>query len=149
MRSFWHCKNKTLYLQIEEKIVKIYKLYYSMEKENKKMLDDFVQHFDVSEILDALELEISEIKHRFSDEELIWAMDDVTNALEEMSDVEIIEYLENNRDYKVYDKEKCETIEKTIERICRELKPRGYIDKEEAKRLICEYIDNTMTRAIE
>ena len=120
-----------------------------MEKEKKKLFDDFVQHFTVSEILDALELEISEIKYRFTDEELIWAMDDVTKALEEMSDVEIIEYLENKREYKVTDRDNYTTPQRAIETVCRELKPRGYIDKEEAKRIICEYIDNCMTRAIE
>lgn len=38
-------------------------------------------------------------------------------------------------------------ILRKIEGICKELKPHGFIDKEEAKKLICDYIDFWMNRS--
>ena len=60
-----------------------------------------------------------------------------------------VKYLEENG-YCVIDKEekeKQDDILTEIKNVCREIKPRGYIDKEEAKKILCDYIDDWYIKA--
>ena len=82
---------------------------------------------------------------RFDDSTLLEAMNDTTIALDCLSVDEIVDYLEEEREYKVEETD----ILLQLKKICRELNPHGYIDKEEAKRLLCDYIDTWMTRSFD
>ena len=63
---------------------------------------------------------------------------------------EMIEVLESNgyvvTDSKYYDRPENEIVEE-IKSICRKINPNGYIDKEKAKDIICDYIDNWMIKS--
>ncbi len=60
------------------------------------------------------------------------------SIFEHMDINDVISYLETCG-YDVVTEEK-HILEK-IKSICKELKPNGYIDKEDAKKLLCDYID--------
>lgn len=63
---------------------------------------------------------------------------------------EMIEILESNgyvvTDDNHYSRPENEIVEE-IKSICRKINPNGYIDKEKAKGIICDYIDNWMIKS--
>lgn len=120
---------------------------------NKELIEAFIEFFGSDKIMDNINLiDIADycddyILKCINDDDLISAISQYEKVLDILSDDIIIEYLED-KNYKVIDNltEKLPIIEK-LEIICRELQPNGYIDKEDAKKLICEYIDNWMTNS--
>lgn len=73
----------------------------------------------------------------------------VNELLDHFSDVELINEL-NKRDYEVFDIEKIvdnNFVLTRIKSVCRKLQPKGYIGKEDAKKLMCEYIDTWMNHS--
>ena len=121
----------------------------------KELIESFIDYFGVEKILKCIDIDdvmenidVDDILRNVNDGELIDAMDNASNVLDVLDYDEIVDYLED-RGYVVY-KEGEDLSEKSIINrvadICREIKPRGYIDKEEAKRLICDYLDTWMIR---
>ena len=53
-------------------------------------------------------------------------------------------YFEDNYDAEVEETEGF-NIDTAIQKIVRQLQPRGYVGKEEAKSILCDYIDNEYT----
>ena len=124
-----------------------------MEKKENDLIESFIEYFgsekilkhmDADEIIDSVDIDL--LLQEVDDDSLIDAISYLDNALERLSDMEIIDHLKE-RGYTVHDNDEDPvTIMEKIEEICKELKPRGYIDKEDAKRLICEYIDTWMNK---
>ncbi len=124
-----------------------------MEKKEKDLIDGFIEYFgsekilkrmDADEIFDNVDIDL--LLQEVDDDSLIDAISYPGNVLERLSDMEIIDHLKE-RGYTIHDNDEDPvTIMGKIEEICKELKPRGYIDKEDAKRLICEYIDTWMIK---
>lgn len=85
------------------------------------------------------------IMSSIDDDDLVEAMSDVDSVLDVISIASIRDNL-SERGFEVIESEEELTIMERLRRICCELKPRGYIEKEEAKQLICQYIDDWMTR---
>jgi len=71
----------------------------------------------------------------------------VKDILQTFNDEDIINYLKNNG-YKVIDTyfEEETDLLSDIKNVCRQLQPSGYIGKEEAKKILCEYLDNWMIK---
>ena len=61
----------------------------------------------------------------------------VENILDNISEEEIINYVDG---YMLGFNNNTDTLSR-IKGICRELQPHGYIGKEDAKKIICDYID--------
>lgn len=78
------------------------------------------------------------------DDDLINAIGDEDKMLDSFTVDEIIEYL-NARGYRLVEEDEKTTLDK-IGDICLELQPHGFIDKERAKELLCDYIDNNMLK---
>lgn len=129
-----------------------------MEDREKELIECFVDWFGVKKILKCIDtddvmdnIDVDEILSNVDDDELIEAMDDVSNALTYINKDEIADYLEDEG-YVVYDEDEDpseKNIIEKVEEICREIKPHGYIDKEEAKKLICDYLDNWMIKCFD
>ena len=85
------------------------------------------------------------IMSSIDDDDLVEAMSDVDSVLDVISIASIRDNL-SERGFEVIESEEELTIMERLRRICCELKPRGYIEKEEAKQLICQYMDDWMTR---
>ena len=124
-----------------------------MEKREKDLIENFIKYFgsekilkhiDADEIIDSVDIDL--LLQEVDDDSLIDAISYPGNVLERLSDMEIIDHLKE-RGYTVHDNDEDPvTVMEKIEKIRKELKPRGYIDKEDAKRLICEYIDTWMNK---
>ena len=124
-----------------------------MEKREKDLIENFIEYFgsekilkhiDADEIIDSVDIDL--LLQEVDDDSLIDAISYPGNVLERLSDMEIIDHLKE-RGYTVHDNDEDPvTVMEKIEKIRKELKPRGYIDKEDAKRLICEYIDTWMNK---
>lgn len=127
-----------------------------MEEKEKKLLENFVDYFGVKKILKCIDIDdimdnidVIDILSNVDDDDLIDAMDNTSNVLEVLDNEEIVDYLKDEG-YAVYEENEDpseSTIMEKVEEICREIKPRGYIDKEEAKKLICDYLDFWMDRS--
>ena len=130
-----------------------------MEKTEKELLglgliqdsnaEDVIDYFGVEKILDAIS-DIDIVNHLDSfmlemvgDDELIEAVRNKKKILKNLDFDDIISYLEEH-EYKVIDKlsEENNNLLNNIKNICREIRPKGYIDKEEAKKILCNYIDD-------
>jgi hypothetical protein len=128
-----------------------------MEDKEKELIESFIDYFGPKKILTVMDtddiidnIDVDDILKHVDDDDLIEAMDYVSNALEAINDEEIIDYLQDNG-YTVYEEGEDpseNSIMDNIEEICREIKPSGYIDKEDAKRLICDYLDTWMIKSI-
>ena len=74
----------------------------------------------------------------------------VNELLGHFSDMELINELTTYRQCTVQYRDEIidnNLILSQIKTICRELQPKGYIDKEDAKKLMCEYIDTWMNHS--
>lgn len=121
-------------------------------------VSDVVEHFGEKCLLDNIS-DVTIADYIESNTNILNNIDDsiLANAiffkgdlLSEIGDGVIIEYLENI-DYKVIDlreEEKKDDMLRAVTFICRQLKPKGYIDKEDAKELICQYIDQNMIKSL-
>ena len=98
--------------------------------------DDIVERVDVC------------VLNQIDDDALIDAINDTDKMLDSLSMEHIESYL-NDGGYSVIDTLKLEegNILKKINGICRELQPNGYIGKEDAKKLLCDYLDFWMDRS--
>lgn len=126
-----------------------------MEKtENKMSINYFIDHYGVENILNRIN-DIDIVNHldnwilkMVNDDELVKAINSKKLILESMDIDDICLFLEN-KNYAVIDK--LEVVDNDIitkiKNICREIRPKGYIDKEDAKKIICEYIDNWFIKA--
>ena len=116
-------------------------------------IKDIIDHFGADEILDEISDEDilsridSSILSQVDDDALIDAIYDRGRLLKSITIEKIKEYL-TDMGYAVLDdsQEKNEILRR-IKNICRELWPKGYIGKEEAKKLICDYLDFWMDRS--
>ncbi len=106
------------------------------------MILDKIDDSDIAERVDACVL------NRIDDDTLIDAIDDTDKILNSLPMEDIESYL-NDGGYSVIDTLKLEEedVLKKIKEICRELQPNGYIDKEVAKKLLCDYLDFWMDRS--
>ena len=106
------------------------------------MILDKIDDSDIAERVDACVL------NRIDDDTLIDAIDDTDKILNSLPMEDIESYL-NDGGYSVIDTLKLEEedVLKKIKEICRELQPNGYIDKEDAKKLLCDYLDFWMDRS--
>lgn len=103
------------------------------DKEKKLIdsIDEIIENFG-SSILDY-----------FEDSELIDAVRHTDILFDYLTVEEIIDYLEE-RGYSVKQTDN-ENLDKLCE-VCCNLKPKSCIDKEEAKKLVCDYLDAWMDR---
>ena len=115
---------------------------------------DVIDYFGADKILDKVDDDdIVErvncwVLSQIDDDTLVDAVSDSGLILDSFSISDIEDNL-YSRGYSVVDTKILETenILDKLEQICRELKPKGYIDKEDAKRLICDYLDFWMDRS--
>ena len=117
-------------------------------------IKDVIDYFGADMILDKIDdSDIAErvdvcVLNQIDDDALIDAINDTDKMLDSLSMEHIESYL-NDGGYSVIDTLKLEegNILKKIKGICRELQPNGYIDKEVAKKLLCDYLDFWMDRS--
>ena len=110
-------------------------------------IKDVIDYFGADMILDKIDdSDIAErvdvcVLNLIDDDALIDAINDTDKMLDSLSMEHIESYL-NDGGYSVIDTPKLEkNVLKKIKEICRELQPNGYIDKEDAKKLLCDYLD--------
>ena len=115
-------------------------------------IKDVIDYFGADKILDEIddddivERVDSTILKKIDDDNLIEAVMFTDKMLDSITIDDIKDYLDD-KGYSVIDREKLEEdFLKEIKEICRELQPNGYIGKEEAKNLICDYLDVWMTK---
>jgi hypothetical protein len=115
-------------------------------------IEDVIDYFGVDDILDSISsIDIANhcddiVLSCIDDDSLIAAISDPEVVLDILDNDIIAEHLEE-KGYKVSDTlSEVPTLDK-IKEICREIQPSGYIDKENAKKLICDYIDFWMTNS--
>ena len=114
---------------------------------------DVIDYFGAEKILDEMrEMDIVDYvgNNRYllcsiGNEVLFNCVDD-DYALKNISDDDIIDHLED-KGYTVMPPDEENQL-KALLNVCRRLKPKGYIDKEEAKKLLSDYIDTWMISAI-
>lgn len=117
-------------------------------------IKDVIDYFGADMILDKIDdSDIAErvdvcVLSQIDDDTLIDAINDTDKMLDSLSMEHIENYL-NDGGYSVIDTLKLEegNILKKIKGICRELQPNGYIGKEDAKKLLCDYLDFWMDRS--
>ena len=99
-------------------------------EKNNILLSEVINYFSEEEIMENLFL---------SDDDLISLMDDPSAALDYIDIDTLREYVGQRNEYSTLT---------ALKDIVREIKPKGYIDKEEAKRILSDYIDTWFDRAI-
>ena len=117
-----------------------------------RLIEDFIKLFGVKNILSKIsDIDIANccdesVLSCIDDMTLVKSLYDVDDALKYIDDDKIIVYL-NTKGYEVTDTldEEC-TILNTIKSVCKEIQPKGYIGKEDAKKMICRYIDDWMDK---
>ena len=117
-------------------------------------IKDVIDYFGADMILDKIDdSDIAErvdvcVLNLIDDDALIDAINDTDKMLDSLSMEHIESYL-NDGGYSVIDTLKLEegNILKKIKGICHELQPNGYIGKEDAKKLLCDYLDFWMDRS--
>ena len=115
-------------------------------------IKDVIDYFGADEILD--KIDDSDIAKRINslillrvdDDKLIKAINDTDKMLDSIPMGQIEEYITDNG-YRMTDMPEGDDVLKKIGEICRELQPHGYIDKEDAKKLLCDYLDFWMDRS--
>ena len=125
-----------------------------MTDEEKKLIDSFIEYFGADKIIerlktdDILEEVGTGILDYFDDCDLINAVSDSDNLFDYLGIDEIIWYLEGcGYEVNKYEGNGLEENMTKLQDVCRNLKPSGYIDKEEAKKLITDYLDFWMDRS--
>lgn len=115
-------------------------------------VEDVIEFFGSEAILQAMyEGDIADclnwsILSRVPDEDLIEAVANIDNVLDKVDDDVIVEYLESKGYHVTTSYDNTEENLKKLKVFCRQLQPSGFIGKEEAKKLLCEYIDNWMIK---
>lgn len=114
-----------------------------MEKETDKFLNDCVvedaiEYFGPNNIMDAIEP--SDITGYIETHPLVLDNVEIDYIVETIDSASMIKEL-TDRGFSVDEIDKEEDIIKTLKNVCRELQPNGYIGKEEAKKLLCDYLD--------
>lgn len=102
-----------------------------------------LQEMNEGDIADCLNWSILS---RVPDEDLIEAIADIDNVLDNVDNDDIVEYLESKGYHVTTSYDNMEENLKNLKVFCRQLQPTGFIGKEEAKKLLCEYIDNWMIK---
>lgn len=125
-----------------------------MIDEEKKLIDSFIEYFGADKIFerlktdDILEEVGTGILDYFDDCDLINAVSDSDELFDYFDIDKIIRYLEGcGYEVNNYKEKGLEENMSKLQDVCRNLKPRGYIDKEEAKKLITDYLDFWMDRS--
>lgn len=113
---------------------------------------DVVEYFDAYDLLDAMDerdiaeyiSDYSNILDRIDDDTLIGAVSDENVLIHSIEESNIVSALEE-QGYKViesaHDGNTDDEILNKLKDICRELQPRGYIRKEDVKKIITDYLD--------
>lgn len=115
-------------------------------------IEDVIDYFGVDDILDSISrIDIAKYCDDFvlsciDDDSLIAAISDEEKVLESFDTSSIIEYL-RDLGYYVSNYDENDKLLKLIKNICRIIKPKGIIDKEDAKKILCDYLDNWMTKS--
>ena len=115
-------------------------------------VQDVIDYFGPDMILDKLDdKDIAErvdvgVLSLINDDALIDAINDADKMLDSIPMSQIEEYL-TDKGYKMVDMLEGDDVLKKIGEICRELQPNGYIGKEDAKKLLCDYLDFWMDRS--
>ena len=115
-------------------------------------VQDVIDYFGPDMILDKMDDEdIAErvdvgVLNLLDDDTLINSVSNSDNMLDSIPMGQIEEYL-TDKGYKMVDMLESDDVLKKIGKICRELQPNGYIGKEEAKKLLCDYLDFWMNRS--
>ena len=118
-----------------------------MEKD-KQIIKEFIDEHGSATILDEINtLDIIDylddwMISMIDDEDLIDGISDPYTVLDKIPLYEIKNYL-----LEKYKGSETDEILIKIKEICRELQPKGYIDKEDAKKLLCDYLDFWMNRS--
>lgn len=109
-------------------------------------VQDVIDYFGPDMILDKMDDEdIAErvdvgVLRLIDDDTLIDSVSNSDNMLDSIPMGQIEEYL-TDKGYKMVDMLESDDVLKKIGEICRELQPNGYIGKEEAKKLLSDYLD--------
>lgn len=152
---------KTKQIDNTEKLIKQFKIMPEKEKMECLLLsqcepEDIVKYFNSEDLLEAMDDEDiacyvednEDILQKVDDDALIESVTFESSIIDSIETDDMKECLES-RGYKVIEEDEFseeEDILKKIKNICKELKPHGYIDKNVAKELICDYIDFWMIR---
>ena len=115
-------------------------------------IKDVIDYFGADMILD--KIDDDDIAKRvdvgvlslINDDTFIDAINDADKMLDSIPMSQIEEYI-TDKGYKMVDMLEGVDVLKKIGEICRELQPNGYIDKEDAKKLLCDYLDFWMDRS--
>lgn len=116
-------------------------------------IEDVLEYFNVHDILDNMRsYDIAEhcdnlVLTCIDDDTLIDALSDWYCVLDKFSIEELAEYLDIHG-WSVLKNYENDEMLKVIKHVCRYLQPKGYIDKEDAKKLLCDYIDTWMVGSI-
>lgn len=134
------------------------------ERENMECLllsqcepEDIVMYFNSEDLLEAMDEQViasyvednKDILQNVDDNALIENVTFESSIIDSIETDDMKERLES-KGYKVIEEDGCsgeEDILRKIKNICKELKPHGYIDKDEAKELIGDFIDFWMVRS--
>ncbi len=113
-----------------------------MENKDEKLIESFVNYFGIEDIIDCIGTKriLSHIDYDDLVDEVLNS-NSIDDILDYIPEDEIAEYLGMENEYKNRYEDENFALRKKLADIVRDLKPRGYIDKEESKRLLCEYID--------
>lgn len=110
-------------------------------------IDEVMEAFSRHEIADWIEGN-EDVLTFVDDDVLIENLNDSTRVLGDVESEDMIEVLEE-RGYEVFEEYNVPTdhdIMNRIQFICRSLQPIGYIGKDDAKKLLCDYIELWMNR---
>lgn len=118
--------------------------------------EDIIKYFDTEDLLEAMDEEDialyvednKDILRKVDDDALIESVTFESSLIDSIETDDMKECLES-KGYKVVEEDECseeEDILNKIKNVCKELKPHGYIDKNEAKELICDFIDFWMIK---
>lgn len=118
-------------------------------------IEDIINYFGSDEILSNMNyLDIAnfcdyDILSYISDEDLAKSIKHPDILLKKIDLETIVGFLRENQ-FTVIDNlnEPEQSVLEKIQKICREIKPKGYIGQEEAKNLLCNYIDTWLIKSI-
>lgn len=122
--------------------------------ETKDVIDYFdvevlLENIDDEDIADYVEMN-GHILDDVDDDKLIEHVTFESSIIDSVDEDDMVEAL-TNKGYTVTSNEENENVEEeiltTIKNICRTIQPRGYISKEDAKQILCDYIDNWMIKS--
>ena len=119
-------------------------------------IEDIIEYFGNDEILSNMNyLDIAnfcdyDILSYIADEDLAKSIKHPNILLKKFDLNTIVGFLRENQ-FTVIDNlsEHESSVLEKIQEVCREIKPKGYIGQEEAKNLLCNYIDTWLIKSIE